>query len=183
MCGGVRNMDLTWSGTAAEAVAWVAEIAGPAGWTVDAVAGRDGLYELRPCRAGAAPGECGWLVAAAAEGGTRVTVWLPETGDPTARERLESGLESGLPAAGEGADQAVLRRLRRVEGQIRGLQRMIAQERGCEEVMTQLAAATTALKQTAARVVSEHFAICYREAMASGQDVATLNQRLLNILF
>ncbi|MBI2299736.1 MAG: metal-sensitive transcriptional regulator [Armatimonadetes bacterium] len=88
-----------------------------------------------------------------------------------------------MPAAGEACNQALLRRLRRVEGQVRGLQRMIAQQRGCEEVMTQLAAATTALKQTAARVVSEHYAICFREALASGQDPATVNQRLLNILF
>lgn len=49
--------------------------------------------------------------------------------------------------------------------------------------MTQLAATSTALKQAAARIVTEHFAACVKQAVESGEDVELINQRLLNILF
>lgn len=58
--------------------------------------------------------------------------------------------------------EALLRRLRRVEGQIRGLQRMVEEERYCIDVITQISAATTALEQVALVLLEDHVQHCVR---------------------
>jgi DNA-binding FrmR family transcriptional regulator len=58
--------------------------------------------------------------------------------------------------------EAVLRRLRRVEGQVRGLQRMVEEERYCIDVLTQVAAVTAALERVALLLVSDHVRHCVR---------------------
>jgi DNA-binding FrmR family transcriptional regulator len=62
--------------------------------------------------------------------------------------------------------QAVLRRLRRVEGQIRGLQRMVDQDAYCIDVLTQVSAATRALESVALELLGDHLAHCVRDAVA-----------------
>ena len=68
---------------------------------------------------------------------------------------------------------AYLRRLRRIEGQIRGLQRMIDEDKYCIDILTQVAAATKALQAVALGLLEEHLAHCVAEAMAEGGDTAT----------
>jgi len=63
---------------------------------------------------------------------------------------------------------AVLKRLRRIEGQIRGLQRMVDEDTYCIDVLTQISAATKALESVALELLDDHLAHCVREAMASG---------------
>ena len=58
--------------------------------------------------------------------------------------------------------EAVLRRLRRIEGQVRGLQKMVEEERYCIDVLTQLSAATAALEGVALLLVSDHVRHCVR---------------------
>ncbi|HTR93098.1 MAG TPA: metal-sensitive transcriptional regulator [Trebonia sp.] len=65
-----------------------------------------------------------------------------------------------------------LRRLRRVEGQVRGLQRMIDEDKYCIDILTQVAAATKALQAVALGLLEEHLAHCVAEAMAEGGDTA-----------
>ena len=64
--------------------------------------------------------------------------------------------------------QAVLKRLRRIEGQIRGLQRMVDEDTYCIDVLTQVSAATKALESVALELLDDHLAHCVREAVASG---------------
>ena len=64
--------------------------------------------------------------------------------------------------------QAVLKRLRRIEGQVRGLQRMVDEDTYCIDVLTQISAATKALESVALELLDDHLAHCVREAMASG---------------
>jgi DNA-binding FrmR family transcriptional regulator len=64
--------------------------------------------------------------------------------------------------------EAVLKRLRRVEGQIRGLQRMVDEDTYCIDVLTQISAATKALESVALELLDDHLAHCVREAVASG---------------
>jgi DNA-binding FrmR family transcriptional regulator len=64
--------------------------------------------------------------------------------------------------------EAVLRRLRRVEGQVRGLQRMVDEDAYCIEVLTQVAAATRALESVALELLRDHLAHCVRDAVAGG---------------
>ncbi len=56
--------------------------------------------------------------------------------------------------------QAILGRLRRVEGQVRGLQRMVEQDAYCIEILTQISAASAALKKTAVALLDDHIRHC-----------------------
>jgi DNA-binding FrmR family transcriptional regulator len=65
-----------------------------------------------------------------------------------------------------------LRRLRRIEGQIRGIARMVEQDEYCIDVLTQVSAATKALQAVALGLMDEHLRHCVREAAAQGGQVA-----------
>jgi CsoR family transcriptional regulator, copper-sensing transcriptional repressor len=61
-----------------------------------------------------------------------------------------------------------LKRLRRIEGQVRGLQRMIEEETYCIDVLTQVSAVTKALQSVSIGLLDEHVRHCVREAAAGG---------------
>ena len=63
---------------------------------------------------------------------------------------------------------AVLKRLRRVEGQVHGLQRMVEEDVYCIDVLTQVSAATKALESVALTLLDEHLSHCVHDAIASG---------------
>jgi DNA-binding FrmR family transcriptional regulator len=63
---------------------------------------------------------------------------------------------------------AIQRRLRRVEGQVRGLQRMVDADAYCIDVLTQIAAATRALQAAALELLGDHLDHCVRNAIAAG---------------
>jgi DNA-binding FrmR family transcriptional regulator len=63
---------------------------------------------------------------------------------------------------------AVLKRLRRVEGQVRGLQQMVEDDRYCIDVLTQVSAATKALQAVALELLQDHLSHCVRDAVAVG---------------
>ena len=67
---------------------------------------------------------------------------------------------------------AVQRRLRRIEGQIRGLERMVDQDAYCIDVLTQISAATRALQAVALELLGDHLDHCVRNAIASGDPDA-----------
>jgi DNA-binding FrmR family transcriptional regulator len=71
-----------------------------------------------------------------------------------------------------GEKDAVLKRLRRVEGQVRGLQRMVEQDSYCIDVLTQVSAATKALQAVALTLLEDHLSHCVAHAAAEGGDVA-----------
>ena len=58
---------------------------------------------------------------------------------------------------------ALLRRLKRAEGQVRGLQKMIEEERYCIDILTQVAATRAALDGVALEVLKDHVLHCVRE--------------------
>ncbi len=63
---------------------------------------------------------------------------------------------------------AHLKRLARVEGQIRGIARMVEQDSYCIDVLTQVAAATKALQAVALELLDEHLAHCLVHAVEAG---------------
>ena len=67
---------------------------------------------------------------------------------------------------------AVLRRLRRIEGQVRGLQRMVDDQAYCIDVLTQVSAATRALESVALSLLEDHLSHCVADAVAEGGDIA-----------
>jgi DNA-binding FrmR family transcriptional regulator len=58
---------------------------------------------------------------------------------------------------------ALLKRLKRIEGQVRGMQRMIDEERYCIDVLTQISATTAALDGVALGVMEDHVQHCVRD--------------------
>jgi DNA-binding FrmR family transcriptional regulator len=63
---------------------------------------------------------------------------------------------------------AHLKRLRRIEGQVRGLQRMVDEDTYCIDVLTQVSAATRALESFALVLLEEHLSHCVADAIAQG---------------
>jgi len=70
-----------------------------------------------------------------------------------------------------------LKRLRRIEGQVRGLQRMIEEDKYCIDILTQVSAAKSALESVALGLLQEHLAHCVSEAMAEGGELADVKLR------
>jgi CsoR family transcriptional regulator, copper-sensing transcriptional repressor len=69
--------------------------------------------------------------------------------------------------------EAVQKRLRRVEGQIRGIQRMVDEDRYCINILEQVSAATKALQAVALELLDDHMAHCVADAVRQGGDDAT----------
>ena len=70
----------------------------------------------------------------------------------------------------EGKDD-VLKRLRRVEGQVRGLQRMVDEDEYCIDILTQITAASNALKKVAVGLLEDHIRHCVVHEPEAGKDM------------
>jgi DNA-binding FrmR family transcriptional regulator len=66
----------------------------------------------------------------------------------------------------------LIKRLHRVEGQVRGIERMLEDDRYCIDVLTQIAAVNTALESLAFRILDAHVQHCVSDALASGDSQA-----------
>ena len=69
--------------------------------------------------------------------------------------------------------EAIRKRLRRIEGQVRGLQRMVDDDRYCIDILEQISAATRALQSVALQLLEDHMGHCVADAVRSGGDEAT----------
>jgi DNA-binding FrmR family transcriptional regulator len=67
---------------------------------------------------------------------------------------------------------AYLKRMRRIEGQVRGIAKMIETDQYCIDVLTQVSAATKALEAVALGLLDEHLRHCVSQAAATGGQVA-----------
>ena len=67
---------------------------------------------------------------------------------------------------------ALIKRLHRIEGQVRGIERMLEEDRYCIDILTQLSAVTTALESLAFRILDDHVKHCVAGALASGDAAA-----------
>lgn len=74
--------------------------------------------------------------------------------------------------------QAVLSRLHRIEGQIRGLQRLVDEEQYCTDILTQLAAATKALEGVALMLLDQHLRHCFMQAADPAEGPAGAQRSL-----
>ena len=80
-------------------------------------------------------------------------------------------MEQTAPTRGYTATKDDLqKRLRRIEGQVRGLQRMVDEDTYCIDVLTQVAAVTKALQGVALGLLDDHLRHCVTEAVRSGGD-------------
>ena len=72
---------------------------------------------------------------------------------------------------------AVQKRLRRVEGQVRGLQRMVDEDQYCIDVLTQISATTRALQAVALELLEDHLGHCVAHAIETGGPAAQAKVR------
>ena len=68
------------------------------------------------------------------------------------------------------AKDALIRRLHRIEGQVRGVERMVEEDRYCIDILTQIAAVNTALESLAFQILDEHVRHCVAGALTSGDE-------------
>ena len=71
-----------------------------------------------------------------------------------------------------GGKEPLIKRLHRIEGQVRGIERMVAEERYCIDILTQIAAVNTALESLAFKILEDHVKHCVAGALASGDPDA-----------
>jgi DNA-binding FrmR family transcriptional regulator len=71
-----------------------------------------------------------------------------------------------------GNRDALLARLRRIEGQVRGLHRMVEDDRYCIDVLTQISSATRALQSVAVSMLDDHVRHCVADAIEQGPESA-----------
>ena len=76
--------------------------------------------------------------------------------------------------------QALLARLRRAEGQVRGIARMVDEDVYCIDILTQVSAATKALESVALTLLEDHLGHCVAQATAEGGPVAEEKLREAN---
>ena len=76
---------------------------------------------------------------------------------------------------------AVLKRLSRIEGQVRGVGRMVEEDRYCIDVVTQISAVRAALRRAEEEILRDHVAHCVEHAIASG-DKRDQRQKIAEIM-
>lgn len=91
---------------------------------------------------------------------------LQDLGDQTGKNDTVEESGTTLEAADQ---QALLTRLNRIEGQIRGIRRMVQEPRLCIEILQQLAAAEAALNRISLAMFKHHVEHCVRDAAAKGE--------------
>src|SRR6266566_7502617 len=66
--------------------------------------------------------------------------------------------------------EALVKRLHRIEGQVRGIEKMVEDDRYCIDILTQISAVNTALESLALKILDEHVRHCVAGALTSGDD-------------
>jgi DNA-binding FrmR family transcriptional regulator len=76
---------------------------------------------------------------------------------------------------------ALIKRLHRIEGQVRGVEKMVEDDRYCIDILTQIAAVNTALESLALRILDDHVRHCVAGALQSGdeEEARTKTEELL----
>jgi CsoR family transcriptional regulator, copper-sensing transcriptional repressor len=99
------------------------------------------------------------------------------------------GAQGGSPRRAVAVDpdtkERNLKRLRRIEGQVRGLQRMVEEERYCADIMTQIASAQEALRSVGRELMRNHLKHCADQALRSGdpERAEAMYDELLDLMY
>lgn len=88
---------------------------------------------------------------------------------------------AGVPAPPHGythQKDAYLKRLRRIEGQVRGIARMVEEDKYCIDILTQVSAVNKALHAVSVGLLEEHLGHCVAAAAAEGGDAEVLREKI-----
>ncbi|HET7274721.1 MAG TPA: metal-sensitive transcriptional regulator [Longimicrobiaceae bacterium] len=95
----------------------------------------------------------------------------------------ESAQRSAVAVEPDSKDRN-LKRLRRIEGQVRGLQRMVEEDRYCADIMTQISSVHEALRSVGRELMRNHLRHCAATAIRSGDAEADeMYDELLNLMY
>lgn len=75
----------------------------------------------------------------------------------------------------------LIKRLKRVEGQVRGIQKMIEEDRYCVDILVQMSAIESAMKQVGYAVTERHMKLCVSDAIKDGNGDASIDE-LMKVL-
>lgn len=92
----------------------------------------------------------------------------------------------GRNAVGVDADAKVrnIKRLRRIEGQVRGVQKMVEEDRYCADVLTQISSVHEALRAVARELMRNHLKHCATAAItAGGTEADTMYDELVDLMY
>lgn len=96
----------------------------------------------------------------------------------------EAGDEKKAVAVDADAKDRNLKRLRRIEGQVRGLQKMVTEDRYCADVMTQITSVHEALRAVGRELMRNHLKHCATAAMKTGgADADAMYDELVGLLY
>ena len=84
----------------------------------------------------------------------------------------------------ESTKASCIKRLSRIEGQVRGLSRMVEEDRYCIDIVTQISAVRAALRRLEEEILRDHVAHCVEHAIASGNkaDQRRKIEELMNVV-
>ena len=94
--------------------------------------------------------------------------------------------EDGRKALGVDADikDRNVKRLRRIEGQVRGLQRMVEEDRYCADIMTQISSVHEALRSVSRELMRNHLKHCAASAIRSSEtDAESMYDELVDMMY
>lgn len=115
-------------------------------------------------------------------GGTAPPPEAVSAAEAVSAPKAVSAPDAVSAAYGYTADKdALVKRLRRIQGQVGGIEKMVGDDRYCIEILTQIAAVSTALEAVAFKILDEHVKHCVASALASG-DEALAAQRSQELL-
>ena len=94
-------------------------------------------------------------------------------------ETAVDGIPAKAPVSKYQRDpEALLRRLRRIEGQVRGIQRMVENDRYCVDILHQIAAVKAAMDQVSLSLLHDHTHGCVAKAVQQGEGDAVIDEML-----
>ena len=112
---------------------------------------------------------------------------LPLPGPPSAA--CGCGVQSGAEgrravAVDAGIKERNLKRLRRIEGQVRGLQKMVEEDRYCADVLTQISSVHEALRAVGRELMRNHLKHCAATAIRRGEgDAEAMYDELVDMMY
>lgn len=77
--------------------------------------------------------------------------------------------------------EVIIKRLKKIEGQIRGLQKMVTEERDCESIVTQMAAVRSAIDSAGALIMNNYMKICFNTSRDNDKDALDSLARVVAI--
>lgn len=86
-----------------------------------------------------------------------------------------------VPRSPEEQD-ALMKRLKRIEGQVRGIANMVAEDRYCIDILTQTASIQAALRQVELQVIERHVKMCMHDAATGKQDTDVYVDELMAVI-